>query len=153
MLFIVEVKVIFVKIVIGEPKTAKSYQFELPKEKESLLFGKHIGEEMDGSMVGAAGYKFKIRGGSDKEGVPMKSDIGGIGKKRVVLTKGVGFRKAKPGEMKKKCVRAGAISDAISQLNIAVMETGPTPLEQLFPKTASAEVEKKEEKKPKGKKK
>ena len=141
------------KIVIGEPKTAKSYQMELPKEKESLLFGKRIGEELDGSTIGAAGYKFNITGGSDNGGFPMKSDIGGTAKKKVILSEGVGFRNAKAGEKRKKMIRAGTVSSEISQLNVVVMEAGPTALEQLFPKVASAEGEKKEEKKSKGKKK
>jgi len=140
------------KIVIGDPKTAKSHQFELVKEKESLLFGKHIGDEIDGSLVGAAGYKLRITGGSDKDGFPMKAGIGGIGKKKVVLPKGIGFSSARPDEMKKKMIRAGTVSDEISQLNMAVLEAGPTPLDQLFPKIEKAEGEKKEEK-PKGKKK
>ena len=139
------------KIVIGDPKTAKSYQTELPKEKEALLFGKHIGEELDGSIIGAAGFKLKITGGSDKDGFPMKSDIGGIGKKKVVLSKGVGFRSEPPDVRKKKMIRAGTVSDSISQLNVVVLESGPTALDQLFPKTASAEGEKKKEEKPKGK--
>jgi small subunit ribosomal protein S6e len=139
------------KIVIGDPKTAKAHQFELVKEKEAMLFGKHIGEEIDGSLVGAAGYKLKITGGSDKDGFPMKAGIGGIGKKKVVLSKGVGFSSARPDEMKKKMIRAGSVSDEISQINMVVLEAGPTSLDQIFPKVAKAEGEKKEEKS-KGKK-
>lgn len=142
------------KIVIGEPKTAKSYQMELIKDKEPMLFGKHIGEEIDGSMIGAAGYNFKITGGSDKNGFPMKADVGGIGKKKLVIPQGVGFRSAKAGEKKKKMLRGGTVSDEIAQLNVVVIAAGPTALEQLFPKIAAPEGEKKEEKsKGKGKKK
>ncbi|MEM2974186.1 MAG: 30S ribosomal protein S6e [Candidatus Micrarchaeia archaeon] len=133
------------KIVIGEPKTGKSYQLELVKEKEGLIIGKHIGDELDGSLIGIAGYKFVITGGSDKNGFPMKADIRGAAKKRVLLRKGFGLRKGKASAMK-KMVRGGIVSDETAQLNVKVLEQGPTPLEQLLPKTGSAEGGKKEEK-------
>jgi len=135
------------KIVIGDPKTAKSYQTELAKDKESLVFGKHIGDEIDGSLIGAAGYKLKMTGGSDKNGFPMKADVSGMSKKKLVLSKGIGFRNAKRGEMKKKMIRGGTISDETAQISVVIIEAGPSQLDQLFPKSEKAGEEKKGKKK------
>jgi len=47
------------KIVIGDPKSKKSCQAEVPKEKQGALVGLKIGDSVDGGLVGASGYKLK----------------------------------------------------------------------------------------------
>jgi len=128
------------KIVISHKDI--SYQTEIPKDREAHLYGLKIGDKIDGSLIGAAGYILKITGGSDKDGFPMKPDLLGAGRKRILLSKGVGFPKAKKGERIRRLVRGNTVSEAIAQLNTVVETEGPTPLEQLFPRK-----EKKEEKK------
>ena len=60
------------RIVISEPTTGKSYQAELPKDKEAYVNGKAIVDELDGNLIGAAGYVLVLTGGSDGSGVPMR---------------------------------------------------------------------------------
>lgn len=140
------------KIVIGDPKSGKSYMTELPKEKEASIYGMRIGDTVDGSVMGAAGYTLKISGGSDRDGFPMKSDVPGTGKRGLLLDGPPGFRPKRKGEWKRKMVRGAAVSEWIAQLNVTVTEAGPTSLEQLFPKVEKeGKEEKKEEKKPKSK--
>ena len=129
------------KIVVGE-KSGKSYQAEIPKEKDPLLAGKKIGDEFDGGIVGAAGYTLKITGGSDISGFPMRNDVSGSRRASVVLASGTGFRSMNAGARARKTVHGNTVDLSIVQLNTIVVKAGAEPLEKLMPKT-----EKKEEKK------
>lgn len=120
------------KIVISDK--GLSYPVEVAKEKEPLLYGMKIGDTFDGSTIGAAGYKLKITGGSDKDGFPMRADILSTGKLRVMLSEPPGYQPSKKGERAKKMVRGSIVSEVISQLNVTVVEAGPTPLAELFKK-------------------
>ena|SRR3989338_131555 len=132
------------KIVIGDPKSKRSYQVEVPKDKEGALTGLKIGDELEGGIVGAAGYKLAITGGSDKDGTPMRRDIKGAQRVRALLSGGAGFGTGKPkGMRQRKAVRGNTVSDAIAQLNVKVKEAGGKPLEELFPPKEKAEGEKK----------
>jgi small subunit ribosomal protein S6e len=122
------------RVVISE-KSGKSYQFELPKEKEANLIGKKIGDELDGNLIGAAGYVLTLTGGSDGSGFPMKKEVAGSAKKSTLTTYGVGFKSGEKGERRKKMVRGNTFSSEIVQVNTQVKTPGPTPLEQIFPKT------------------
>lgn len=122
------------RIVISEPKTARSYQVEIPKEREAQLYGLKIGNVFDGAIIGAPGYKLKITGGSDRDGFPMRADVEGTGRKRILLITGPGYRRKKKGEWQRKTVRGNTVSEFIVQLNCAVVEAGPMPLEEIFKK-------------------
>ena len=129
------------KMVLNDSKAGKSYNVDLGKEKETLLVGKKIGEKLDGSVIGAAGYSFTLTGGSDKSGFPMRPDITGSRKMRVLISNGIGFHAKDKGARRRKLVQGNTISGEISQINAKVTDYGTTPLEQLFPPA------KKEEKK------
>ncbi|HLD59593.1 MAG TPA: S6e family ribosomal protein [Candidatus Bilamarchaeaceae archaeon] len=139
------------RVVISDPKTGKSYQKEIPAEQDVSLVGKKIGEKIDGGLFGAAGYTLEFTGGSDKSGFPMRRDVVGARKGKILLTKGVGFKtkgskKKKKGEGKKilkipkgqrrrKMVHGNTFSAEIMQVNCKVTTWGASPLDQLFPKT------------------
>lgn len=127
------------KLVISDPKTGKSYQTDLEKGREAAAVGKKIGEAIDGGQFGAAGYSLEITGGSDSSGFPMRRDISGGRKIAVLLTKGVGCNSKKRGERRKKTVRGNTVTDDTVQLNLKVVQAGPAPLEQLFPKKEAKE--------------
>jgi len=127
------------KIVISHKD--KSYQTELPKEKEPQIYGMRVGATLDGSVIGAAGYTLKIHGGSDKEGFPMRADLPGAGRKRIMLHDSPGYRGGEKGEIVRRLIRGNTISDVIAQLNVVVVGAGPTPLEQLFPKAEKKKEE------------
>jgi small subunit ribosomal protein S6e len=131
------------KIVISSKK-GKAFLADLPKERERVLYGMKIGNVFEGAMLGAAGYKFRISGGSDRDGFPMRADLPGIGKTKLLLSGRPGFRPTRRGERQRKMVRGNIISEWIAQLNVVPTEEGPTPLDEIFKK---AEGEKKEEKK------
>ncbi len=126
------------RVVISE-SSGKSYQFELPKDREANLIGKKIGEEIDGNLIGAAGYTVTLTGGSDNSGFPMREEIHGSAKKMVLLSAGVGFKTKDGGARKRRYVRGNTYSVEIIQVNSQVKNAGPTPLDQLFPKAEKKE--------------
>ncbi len=126
------------RIVISEP-TGKSYQTELQKDKEALIAGKRIGDELDGNLVGAAGYTLVLTGGSDGSGFPMREDLSGPNRKSILTSKGVGFKPLFEGERRRKFLRGNVFSSEIAQVNAKVKTAGATPLETLFPKKETKE--------------
>jgi len=141
------------KIVISEPKTRKAWQIE--KEVPSLV-GLKIGDKFDGSMIGLSGFTLQITGGSDKDGFPMRPDLSGDLRKKVILTKGIGFRGVKKkkkgkykvkGLRKRKYVRGNIVSQQISQINVKVIEGGDdiAKILGIQPKEKKEEAEKIEE--------
>ncbi len=120
------------KLVISDPSSGKSYQVEVEKDKEALIVGKKIGDQLDGSVVGAAGYVFVLTGGSDGSGFPMRKDVQGSARKKVLVAGPPGFHPKRKGERKRVSVRGNVYSDAIVQVNVKVVKKGDTPLDQLF---------------------
>ena len=130
------------RIVISEPTTGKSYQAELPKDKEAYVNGKAIGDELDGNLIGAAGYVLVLTGGSDGSGVPMREEIPGPGRKVILTSAGTGFHAERKGERTRRPFRGNVFSSEIAQVNAMVKQAGSSPLEQLFPKKEAAKEKK-----------
>ncbi|MGC8699438.1 MAG: 30S ribosomal protein S6e [Candidatus Micrarchaeia archaeon] len=128
------------KIVYSDRKTGKSAQREVPKEKESLLIGRKIKEQIDGSIIGLEGYKLEIRGLSDQMGAPSRAEIEGTRKSWPLLSSGPGIRKPKKGERRKRLVRGNTISPDTEQINTVIVEYGSLPVDEIF-KTEKKEGE------------
>jgi len=94
----------------------KSIVKELKENDANPLLGLLIGQETDASLVGLEG-KIKITGGSDKSGVPMRSDLLSSARKRILIPKGVGLQRTKKGLRKRKLLRGNTISEEIYQIN------------------------------------
>ena len=94
----------------------KSTVKEVKDSDANPLLGLIIGQETDASVVGLEG-KIKITGGSDKSGVPMRPDVLGGSRKRVLLSKGVGMQDTEKGLRKRKLLRGNTISEEIYQIN------------------------------------
>ena len=103
------------KITISDTK-GKSITRELKDNDANPLLGLLIGQETDASLVGLEG-KIKITGGSDKSGVPMRSDLLSSARKRILIPKGVGLRQTEKGLRKRKLLRGNTISEEIYQIN------------------------------------
>ncbi|MDQ3947864.1 MAG: 30S ribosomal protein S6e, partial [Thermoproteota archaeon] len=85
-----------------------------------------VGSIIDSSIVGIAGGKLKITGGSDRSGTPMRPDVHGGVKKYVLLSTGVGNR----SEARiRKLVRGNMVTEEIYQLNSMLIE-GELPQKQ-----------------------
>ena len=147
------------KIVIADPKSRKAYQKEVD-QAVSLLLGKKIGDKVSGSSLGLDGYTLELTGGSDKQGFPMRKDVDGQGRKRIILTHPPGFHPARKGQRKRKSVCGNTISDSIMQINLKVATAGKKSIEEAFgvkdekgdskkeEKTAEKKEEPKKEEKP-----
>jgi small subunit ribosomal protein S6e len=142
------------KLVINDVKSGKSYQKEIPKEKEALLYGRKVGEKIDGAFIAELpGYKLELRGGSDKDGFPMRPEVAGQRRVKLVLARSPGIKITRKGFRKKKAVVGNTVSVSINQLNLKVIEYGPKTLEELGLKLTPKDQKEKKEEKPKEKKK
>ena len=123
------------KVVISDPATGKAYQKVVSGANANKLIGKQIGDVINGTLVDLPpDYELKITGGSDKDGFPMRPDLPGTGRKRILLSGGVGYRPKEKGVRKKKTVRGRVISKDIVQINVKVVKHGKIPLEEFFKK-------------------
>jgi len=103
------------KLTISDIK-GKSVSKELKESDVNPLLGLQLGNETDASIVGLTG-KLKLTGGSDKSGVPMRTDVHGAARKRVLLVKGIGLQDVEYGQRKRKLMRGNTVSEEIYQLN------------------------------------
>ncbi|NHJ87523.1 MAG: 30S ribosomal protein S6e [Asgard group archaeon] len=117
---------------IGNPETGKTYKTAIEGAKANSLIGKRIKEEIDGGPLGFPGYIFKITGGSDKDGFPMRNNLEGPIRKKVLATGGQGFNIKDKGLKKRKLVRGNTISDDIYQINMSITQMGKKNIEELI---------------------
>lgn len=120
------------KAVVSDPKTGKTYQINIAGHYADSLVGKKIDEEIDGIFVNLPGYKLVLTGGSDKDGFPMRKDVSGPRRSKILLSGGVGFRPKHEGVRKKKSVRGNIISPDIAQVNMKIKTHGPKPVEEIL---------------------
>ncbi len=117
------------QLVLSDPRTGKAVKLDLKDPQSSVLLGLKIGDVVDGSAIGIKG-KFRITGGSDRSGTPMRPDVHGGVKKYVLLSGPPGFRPRREGERRRKLVRGDTITPDIYQVNAVLVEGElPTPAE------------------------
>ncbi|MCD6240190.1 30S ribosomal protein S6e [Candidatus Bathyarchaeota archaeon] len=131
------------KIVLSDPETGKAQKIELEEAKAVPLIGRRIGEIIDGTILGLSGYKIQITGGTDKDGFPMRPDIHGGVRRRVIVSSGPGFKPKRKGERRRKMLRGNVITEEIVQINMKIVEKPKTKAR----KEETEEKEKTEEKK------
>ena len=117
------------KAVIADTKHGKTYNATVGGQHANRLLGMKIGDEFDGLFVSLPGYKLRITGGSDKDGFPMRRDLPGQSRKKIVLSGGTGYHPDMDGKRRRKFVRGNTISADIVQINMAVTSFGPRPIE------------------------
>lgn len=129
------------KLVISDPKTGKSYQREVKDPNSKKFIGMKVGDNVKGEAIDLTGYEFLITGGSDNCGFPMRKDVTGMGRKRILITKSVGLKKAKKGQRYRITVCGNTIHSKISQINLKIVKEGK---EKLIAEKKIEEEEKKE---------
>ena len=134
------------KVVLSNPKDkdGKTYKRMVKGNQALSLIGKKIGDDVDGIFLGMPGYKLILTGGSDKDGFPMRRDVPGARRTKVLMSKGLGFRPKDKGVRRRKSVRGNTISPEIVQLNMKIKSGGGRPLAELL---KEGEQEKEPEKK------
>ena len=134
-----------IKIVIGI-KSGKCFHKELSQEESEALYGKVLGEKFNSEIFGITGAKFSITGGSDASGFPMRKDLPGTGKKKILIAKSLGFKgklrgKRFGGLRVKKMVAGNTVSENTHQLNVKTIKGDKAVLEAFKPAEEPAKEE------------
>jgi small subunit ribosomal protein S6e len=124
------------KLIVSDRK-GRSIAQELKDRTAQPLLGTKVGSIIDSSIVGVAGGKLKITGGSDRAGTPMRPDVHGGVKKYVLLSRGVGNRNE---ARVRKLVRGNMVTEEIYQLNSMLIE-GMLPEKQAAVESSGTNAE------------
>jgi small subunit ribosomal protein S6e len=109
-------------LIISDPETGLSQRVELEDSGLSPLLGQKIGDIIDGAIANLQGYKIRLTGGTDKDGIPMRPDVHGSAKADLLISGGVGYKPAKKGERKRMLVRGNTVSNETTFLNFSIVE-------------------------------
>lgn len=110
------------KVVVSDPEDGKSRVVEVEGGQAVPLIGRRVGEIIDGSIVGLTGHKLQITGGSDRDGFPMRPNVHGGVRIKIITSEGVGFHPQRHGERRRKTLRGNVITEEIVQVNMKVIE-------------------------------
>ncbi len=133
------------KLVLSDAKAGKAYNVAVSGGSANAFIGKRIGDEVDGAPVGLGGYRMKISGGSDRNGNPMRADLPGMARKRLLLSGGTGFHPVNEGQRRRKMMRGNEITPDLVQINAVVTAYGEKPLADYFKKGEDKPAEKEEQ--------
>jgi len=117
------------KVIVSDPEIGTSKVVELEEARAVPFIGRKIGETVDGAVVDLPAHKLQIMGGSDRDGVPMRSNVHGGVRRNVMLSGGAGFNPQHKGERRRKTVRGNVITDEIVQINTKIVEKPKKPVE------------------------
>jgi len=125
------------KINVGYSVTSCNKTLSIEDEnKLRSLYDKRIGQEVEGDALGDdyKGYAFKITGGCDKAGFPMKQGVLTTSRVQLLIPKGeLGFQRwrGRAGERRRKSVRGCIVSGDIAVVNMVITKKGEKDIEGL----------------------
>jgi len=126
------------KLNISNPVTGCQKVIEIDDERKLRgFYDKRMTSEVDGEILGDdfKGYIFKITGGNDKQGFPMKQGVLSSGRVRLLMREGTScYRQRKRGEMKRKSVRGCIVSQDIGVLALVIVKKGEAEIPGLTDK-------------------
>jgi small subunit ribosomal protein S6e len=126
------------KVIVSDPEEGKSSVVELEESRAAPFIGRKIGETIDGTMLGLSGHKVVITGGSDKSGFPMRPDVHGGIKSRILLGRGVGFKPSQKNIRRRKTIHGNIVTDDIAQINVRITEKPVKKLKKIEEKSEPA---------------
>ncbi|KAF1991691.1 40S ribosomal protein S6-B [Aulographum hederae CBS 113979] len=116
------------KLNISYPANGSQKLVEIEDERKLRVFmDKRMGMEVPGDSVGDEfkGYIFKITGGNDKQGFPMKQGVMHPTRVRLLLSEGHScYRPRRTGERKRKSVRGCIVGMDLSVLALSIVKQG-----------------------------
>merc|ERR1712217_351742 len=123
------------KFNVADPHTGAQKLFDVDDDKRlRFVLDKRISHEVNGAIFGDQfqDYTFKITGGIDKQGFPMKQGILVPDRVRLLLNEDSGcFTMKKKGDRKRRSVRGCIVSREISVVNLIVAKRGKEPIPDL----------------------
>ncbi|KAG6820543.1 hypothetical protein H0H93_015714 [Arthromyces matolae] len=116
------------KFNIANPATGAQKLIDLDEERRYRIFyDKKISQEVPGDSLGDEwkGYIFRITGGNDKQGFPMKQGVLLPHRVRLLLADGHScYRIRRTGERKRKSVRGCIVGPDIAVLSLVIVKQG-----------------------------
>ncbi|KZT60896.1 40s ribosomal protein s6-b [Calocera cornea HHB12733] len=116
------------KINIANPATGAQKLIDLEHERNFRVFyEKRMGQEVPGDSLGDEwkGYVFRVTGGNDKQGFPMKQGVLLPYRVRLLLSDGHScYRTRRTGERKRKSVRGCIVGPDIAVLSVVIVKKG-----------------------------
>ena len=110
------------------PSNGTQKLVEIDDERRVRVFyDKRMGQEVAGDSVGDEwkGYIFKITGGNDKQGFPMKQGVMHPTRVRLLLSAGHScYRPRRTGERKRKSVRGCIVGPDLAVLALTIVKQG-----------------------------
>jgi len=116
------------KINVAFPATGCQKLFEINDEhKVRPFYEKRMGAEVDAATLGDEwkGYVFRITGGNDKQGFPMKQGVLTQSRVRLLMSKGAScYRQRRSGERKRKSVRGCIVDGNLAVISMMIVKKG-----------------------------
>jgi len=116
------------KLNIANPATGAQKVLDIDDElKLRAFYDKRMSQEVEGDVLGDEfkGFVFRVSGGNDKQGFPMKQGVLTNNRVRLLLSKGKScYRPRRKGERKRKSVRGCIVGPDLSVLNLVVVKAG-----------------------------
>jgi len=116
------------KLNISYPANGSQKLFEVDDERKLRVFmEKRMGNEVPGDSLGDEwkGYVFRITGGNDKQGFPMKQGVMLPTRVKLLLADGHScYRARRTGERKRKSVRGCIVAQDLSVLALSIVKQG-----------------------------
>ncbi|KAJ2319594.1 40S ribosomal protein S6, partial [Coemansia sp. RSA 2702] len=117
---------------IANLATGSQKSFAIDDERKVRVFyDKQISDEVSGDSVGDEfkGYVFRITGGNDKQGFPMKQGVLVPHRVRLLLSAGHScYRPRRTGERRRKSVRGCIVGPDLSVLSLVIIKQGDAPI-------------------------
>ncbi|MBT3940494.1 30S ribosomal protein S6e [Candidatus Woesearchaeota archaeon] len=121
-----------IKFAIGSKEEKKVFKHVVSGADSEKLFGKKIGEKFRGEVIGLNGYELEITGGSDSTGFPMRADVAGPGRKKIIITRSLGFGSKRAGQRKRRSIRGNTVSADTAQINCKVVKAGKDKIAKIL---------------------
>ncbi|KAI9697337.1 MAG: 40S ribosomal protein S6 [Bogoriella megaspora] len=116
------------KLNISYPANGSQKLIEIEDERKLRVFiDRRMGQEVPGDSIGDEfkGYIFRITGGNDKQGFPMKQGVMHATRVRLLLSAGHScYRPRRTGERKRKSVRGCIVGMDLAVLALSIVKQG-----------------------------
>ncbi|KAG5440438.1 hypothetical protein PCK2_000466 [Pneumocystis canis] len=116
------------KLNIAYPANGTQKLIDIDDERKLRVFmEKRMGQEVLGDSIDDQfkGYIFRITGGNDKQGFPMKQGVLLTSRVRLLLSKGHScYKPLRDGERSRKSVRGCIVANDLSVLSLVIVKQG-----------------------------